>query len=650
MKTICLTLVLSACVLFVQSQITTPVIIANFGVDADLRSNYFNGGLLPGNDDWFSNNAAGSGGFIIDTTGAAALLQMYATDPSSRLQPVYRGMNMPWFSLMNNKLLIDGGYVRDHHGSDSTAFAANSNKNGMSPANWTSTGTQPVPAKNDILDMFVHVRRDGPSASDSMWFFGGISLDDNVGNRYFDFEMYQTNLAFNKSTNTFTGIGPDAGHTAWLFDSAGNVLRPGDIIFSAEYGSSSLTMIEARIWIDKASLSVTPVNFDWTGTAEGESQNSTFVYAGIGPKNGGNFYTGLQSAANTWAGPFALVLKDNSVVTDYKERQFMEFSVNLTKLGLDSYVLTGDACGSPFRRVLVKTRAATSFSAELKDFVGPVEVFNVPKASAAADFPILCGSENISTLQVANPVSTSIYNWTTPDGNIVGSSSGASVVIDTAGTYIVTQQLQASCPVYAIDTVVITQVDNCASLDDLQIAFTGERNNQVVHLNWTVNQNNQLSYFTTERSPDGINFSTIGKTYINPKNSETASYFRYDNISGIRSPFIYYRLKTTGNNHSIRYSDVIRISNTESPEPGIKIFSNPVKDKIRFSITASAGELMLINLYDFTGKLVYSTQKSVQQGTTVLTVPVQAGWTNGVYIINARTRHTSFTERLVLMK
>jgi hypothetical protein len=38
-----------------------------------------------------------------------------------------------------------------------------------------------------------------------------------------------------------------------------------------------------------------------------------------------------------------------------------------------------NACGMPFRRVLVKTRASASFTASLKDFVGPFDLFLAPR-------------------------------------------------------------------------------------------------------------------------------------------------------------------------------------------------------------------------------------------------------------------------------
>ena len=291
----------------VSAQITTPIIKANFGVDADLRANYFNGFLQNGNDDWF-NNGAGTGFNVIDTTGAAAIVAGYLSDASpwaKRMAPLYRSMSRPKFTVVNNRLWLDAIFVRDYHGNDSTVFTAGSDKNGMSPADWTG-GVQGIPDKNDILDVFMHVRRAGPTTTDSLWMFGGISLDNTTGNRYFDFELYQSDIYYDRATAKFYGYGPDAGHTSWQFDAAGNITKPGDIIFTGQYQSSTLTNIEARIWVHQSSLSMIPTQFNWSGQFDGASAGAVYGYASILPKTAGAFYTGLGSGNNTWAGPFII--------------------------------------------------------------------------------------------------------------------------------------------------------------------------------------------------------------------------------------------------------------------------------------------------------------------------------------------------------
>lgn len=449
-----------------RAQITTPVKRANFEVDGGLRANVFNGTPNSNSDDWFGNGETGSGTFVIDTVGAGYIRQLYNSNPASRMLPLFRGMAYPQFSIVNNAMLIDAVFIRDHHGDDSTAFSAGSNKNGMSPADWGTPLAQGVPDKNDILDMFMHVRREGINTTDSLWLFGGVSLEGTSGNRYFDFEMYQTDIYYERASLAFKGYGPDAGHTSWQFDAAGNVVKAGDIIFTAEYSGSGLSNLEARIWVHHSAISsVTPAAFSWGGAFEGAS--GTYGYANILPSTAGTFYTGLQSAASTWAGPFGLVRVDNSVVTNYLQNQFLEFSVNLSKLGLDPLVNAGDACKMPFRRILVKSRSSSSFNAELKDFVGPFDFFRAPMASASAAIPMFCGAASVNTISVGNPLITSLYTWHTPDGNILGDTVGPSITVDQPGSYIVRQLLMDSCgSTYASDTVTLLLDVACSLLEE----------------------------------------------------------------------------------------------------------------------------------------------------------------------------------------
>jgi hypothetical protein len=352
---------------FLSAQITSPMVRANFGLDADLKSNFFNLLLLPGNDDWFSDGSLGSGVSVIDTTGAASIFSGYTSNPATKNTAFARGMRYPVLSTINGRIYYDASYVRDFRGTDSTGFAGGL-KNGMSPQLWSSV-VSPVLSKNDITEVYLHVRRDGTNPTDSLFFFGGVGILGTTGDRYFDFELYQTDITYNKSTGLFTNYGPNFGHSTWRFNSAGSITQLGDIIFTAEYGNTGLNFIEARIWVEKTALtSVTPQAFSWTGTFDGDGTNATYGYAGIVPKAGGNFYQGLQNSASTWSGPFGNFNSGNNPVTTYDPIQFMEFSVNLSRLGLDPMTFTnGSMCNLAFGKVLVKTRTSTSFTASITD-------------------------------------------------------------------------------------------------------------------------------------------------------------------------------------------------------------------------------------------------------------------------------------------
>ena len=637
-----------------MGQIITPIIKANFGVDGELRSNYFYNFVQPGIDDWFRYpGSVGAGDFVIDTTGASSITTRYATDPAFRKLPFYRNMKQGSYTLMNNRRVIDAVFIRDYHGDDSTSFGGG-NKNGMNPQDWACPVSQSVPDKNEILDMFVHVRRQGPGAKDSLWMFGGLSIENTAGDRYFDFEMYQTNIYYDRASGKFYGYGPDAGHSSWQFNAKGDITVPGDIIFTAEYSTSALSNVEARIWIDKALLSMTPLDFDWTGSFDGASNGSQFGYAGIKPKTAGTFYTGLTSPANTWAGPFALIRSDNSVSTTYTANQFMEFSINLSKIGLDPVTLLGaNACGMPFRRILVKSRASTSFTAALKDFVGPFDFFLAPRAKLAADFPYVCGTNTgLSVISITNPMPTSIYTWSTPDGNIVSMSpDSTSITVSSTGVYTVTQQLQSNCAAYATDTFrIVSNAVACSILSGNLVDFGAALNTtNTIDLAWKVADIRDVKTFTAERSTDGVHFTPV---IVLPPSADAGvtGYQAIDNISGIESSNFYYRLKTTYAGGNFNLSKTVSISVKNHNQFSAVITPNPVKDRLTVNIYTNSDRQVQLNIYDNFGRLLHTAQQMLVKGHSVFSLSGLGNWQRGLYTVKLVSGKDMVTDRLLLVK
>jgi hypothetical protein len=630
------------------AQIVVPIIKANFGVDADLRANYFNNAALSGNDDWFLlPGSTGTGEFIIDTTGAAALLSDYASNPVSRQIPFYRTMRFPQYAVVNNNMLIDAFFIRDYHGDDSTTFSAG-NKNGMSPEDWHCPVSQSVPDKSEILDVMLHIRRAGPNVSDSMWLFGGLSLNNTTGNRYFDFELYQTDIYYDRASRQFFNYGPDAGHTRWEFDPGNGALKkPGDIVLTAEYGSSSLSFIEARIWIDRDDMTnyPNPPDFNWSGSFDGAGSGAKYGYAGIQPKTAGAFYTGLQSVDNTWTGPFQVVLANNTLSTTYTAKQFMEFSVNMSKLGLDDPTIFGnDNCLIPFKRVLIKTRASTSFTAELKDFVGPFDFFLAPKATIDTDVPLICDTGSVSQIHVTNPISTSVYYWTTTNGHILGSNTGTSIYVDTPGTYIVTQRLQAGCSDYAADTITIGSLGNCTILSNKLYNYTG-RYKSNINLSWKSVENANARSYIIERSTNGVTFDAIATQTINtPQTNAEHSYVDANLPAQFDNLFYRVRLLQAGSPDLLTQSLAFKARNNNS----ISLFPNPVINNLQISIYAEANCDASLSFINTAGQTILSKTLSLVKGSNNSVINIKNILPPGLYMVVLKNGSSVFKEKVLV--
>lgn len=635
---------------WMMAQITTATVKAYFGVDGELRANYM-GSSVQTSDDWF-RNASGTGIQVIDTNGAYARMQRYATDVAYRRLPFSAGMSLPQFTVSNNRLLYDAYYYRDYHGDDSTIFASGSNKNGMSPADWSTPIAQSVPDKNEILETMMHIRRAGPYTTDSLWMFGGVSIENTTGSRYFDFELWQTDITYNRAGLNFTGYGPDAGHTSWKFDGSGNVTQVGDIIFTAEFSSSSLSFIEARLWvnINDVTANPNPANFTWGPNFDGASLGSIYGYKSITPKTAGAFYSGLQSANNTWPGPFGLIIGSNAMQTNYTSGQFMEFSVNLTKIGLDPVMaqLGGNACGLPFKKVFIKSRASTSFTAALKDFVLPFKFFAAPKATVQATVPKFCGSSGVTDISVTNPLITSTYSWVTSDGRIVGTNSGTTITADTTGTYIVQQQLLASCPAYATDTIIITADPLCTTLGCDILNFSANLNKGTAQLNWQAVCRQAVDYFEVERSVDGIHFEYINHINNNGVLNTVSDYAYTDYLNNINAPYVYYRLRATGEYGKIKYSQVIKISLTKSISAKIMLTPNPVSSVMLAYVESNVADNIHINVFSSEGKLLKTKSAALHKGQNTISIDGFEDLPRGIYHIIINTAGNTYSEKIMV--
>ena len=635
-----------------SGQITTPIIRAGFGVDADVLRSYFNNTPLLGSDDWFPVNGADSGDdFIIDTSGAAAIISGYTTNPASKFYSFTRGMRYPLLSTINGRIYYDAVYVRDFHGTDSTSFTGGS-KNGQSPALWNTT-TSPVLAKNDIVEGYLHVRRNGTTSNDSLWFFGAVSLLGTNGDRYFDFELYQTDITYNRQTRKFENYGPDAGHTSWRFDAGGATTQVGDIIFTAEYGNTGLNCIEARVWVAKTAITtVNPVAFSWTGSFDGDGAGAAYGYAGIVPKAGGVFYQGLQNAASTSAGPFGTIKSGDVYAAQYDPIQFMEFSVNLTKLGLDPMSFTsGSMCNLAFGKVLIKTRTSTSFTASITDFVSPFSFREVAQVNALSDLPSVCDDFPVATISITNPLPTSVYTWYTPDGHI-HTINPYSIVVDSPGTYIVIQTLLSGCREGGRDTVVVNRFDpyNCWPLATKLLHFNARKTTAGALVDWRISYGAEIKEMHLERSLNGSHFEELVSVapLINQGNNEHD--YQYTDLTIEKEAVYYYRLKITELSGRVYYSTVAMIKTGSLASLQLKASPNPVLQgkEVSLLIISDKEQEAFIRITDNNGRIHYQKKQLLSTGINRVSITPAISLSRGLYFIMLSGQTANINDKLLI--
>lgn len=473
----------------VQAQLNNGGINALFGVDADTRNNYVKYGPVTGNlssDDWFSFSASGKN--VIDTSGAAyynAQLQ------SGRNMSFFKRMSIPLYSKYNGKLWLDAAYGRDYIATssfvDSTVFTIAA-KNGDNPNNWQG-GSASTPNKNDLVDVFAHMRRDGTNIHDSLWFFAGVSTVGTSGSRYYDIELYKKNLVYDSASGVFSTSGTDAGHTQWKFDASGNLTQTGDMIVAVTYSPGSAPVVDVRIWVSSTTYStVTPSLFNFGGSFNGST--AAFGYASIVSKAGTTAfgsgianYSATAAQDTTFATPWGTENSGSTWSTQYQSLQFIEVGLNLTRMGVDPslYAAIGtDGCSSLFSNIFFKSRSSASFTSNMQDFVGPLSFLRQPLMDFSVQPDTLRCNHVSGLISVTNNTTAGYYTWTTPNGQITGTNTDSSQInLSKAGTYIVSASPAQGCPATKIDTIIIP-VDTFPPVATIMVTIPGS----MAYLQW----------------------------------------------------------------------------------------------------------------------------------------------------------------------
>jgi len=439
---------------------------ANFGVDADTKSNYMKYGLVTGSvasDDWFAPSLTGNN--VIDTSNAASYLSVLQGGSNYSFN---KRMSVPLYSKVGGRLWLDAVYGRDFSAAasfkDSTTFTIAS-KNGDNPINWAG-GISSFPDKNDLIDVYAHMRRDGTTVNDSLWLFTGVSTYGVNGSRYFDIELYKNSFTYSSVTGKFTTLGTSAGHTEWLFDAIGNVIQTGDMILAVTNTPGTPPVVDVRIWVSQATWStVSPSDFSFTAAFDGATP--AYGYASIVSNTGSTAfgagisnYSATASQDTTYATPWGSNNSTTGWNAKYQTQQLIEIGLNLTRIGLDPALystLGSDPCASLFSDIFFKSRSSASFVSNMQDFMVPLTFVRTPVMDYTLKPDTLRCNRTVGTIQITNNSTAGYYTWQTlGGGNISGSNADSSQLsITKPGTYIVSAAPAIGCGVTRKDTVVI---------------------------------------------------------------------------------------------------------------------------------------------------------------------------------------------------
>ncbi len=206
------------------------------------------------------------------------------------------------------------------------------------------------------------------------------------------------------------------------------------------------------------------------------------------------------------------------------------------------------------------------------------------------------GIMNLDSLVVAmyNPDSTEYpmfeQGWTSigNGGTTGGTGNGVSGSVMNIGT----------CPPpWGISAFAIGSTSNDNALPLEMETLFASLNGEVIDINWSVGNIQDVAKFYVEKSTNGTNFNSIGKVEVKDLNSSYACADIYP-TPGVN----YYRIKQVDLDGMIAFSSIVSINFNETSD--ITIFPNPIEDQ--FILTGKTlKRAESIRIFDDSGQMVY---------------------------------------------
>ncbi|MFN8243425.1 MAG: SdrD B-like domain-containing protein [Ferruginibacter sp.] len=179
------------------------------------------------------------------------------------------------------------------------------------------------------------------------------------------------------------------------------------------------------------------------------------------------------------------------------------------------------------------------------------------------------------------------------------------------------------------------------TLSDFKASFT----NGYVLLKWITANEFNSDYFEIERSGDGNQFSTIGKTDA-AGNSNFSNEYSFSDLLTLKG-LNFYRLKMVDMDGRATYSKVVALNTDARGINLLLVYPNPFGHKVQVKIESDDRDDILIRVLDNNGATVRSQTANVLQGENIITVKDVSELPGGVYYLEVISSSRSFRTKIM---
>jgi hypothetical protein len=171
--------------------------------------------------------------------------------------------------------------------------------------------------------------------------------------------------------------------------------------------------------------------------------------------------------------------------------------------------------------------------------------------------------------------------------------------------------------------------------------FSGNAINNRVNLQYLLNEPSIIKTVEIERAASDMNFKPLQQITIK---AEETNYQVHDAQMHGTS---YYRLKIVQISGAVIYSNVLRFENSNSSKEAFKVYPSVVNDHATVMLQAVNNDIAIVQLFDYSGRVVYTKQIVVQKGTNTFTIDGLGNISSGNYIATVKSGNQLMQQKIM---
>lgn len=180
----------------------------------------------------------------------------------------------------------------------------------------------------------------------------------------------------------------------------------------------------------------------------------------------------------------------------------------------------------------------------------------------------------------------------------------------------------------------------------LQIVnFSGYLQNNIAHLSWKVENEQQVDYYQIERSFNGVQFDSIGS--VNAANRNSISYSFNDDLASKVWTNVYYRIRQKNKSGNVYVTGIVQFKNSQKIINTLTVFPNPVTDRVILKLNSLAKEMAEVSILDASAKTVFKRNYTIETGSNTIVISDVAGLPAGIYLINVKTAGEAYSIKFI---